>query len=133
MDAERRHGRCDPLPPDGGEPCPAGGVIQLRTGVTEVLMAFTIAVDREKCNGCEECLEACTVGVLRMRNGKASPAADRECQGCESCVIVCDANAITMTDTRVALSSTCLSLLSVLDDQDEPEGDAAHPQGGSSR
>jgi len=84
-------------------------------------MAFKVAVDREKCNGCEECLEACTVGMLRMQNGKASPVADRECQGCESCVAVCDQNALTVTDTRVALSNTCASLLSVLDDMDENE------------
>jgi NAD-dependent dihydropyrimidine dehydrogenase PreA subunit len=84
-------------------------------------MAFKVAVDREKCNGCEECLEACTVGMLRMQNAKASPVADRECQGCESCVAVCDQNALTVTDTRVALSNTCASLLSVLDDMDENE------------
>lgn len=84
-------------------------------------MAFKVAVNREKCNGCEECLEACTVGILRMQNGKAAPLAERECQGCESCVAVCDQNALTVSDTRVALSSTCLSLLSVLDEMDETE------------
>ncbi|MEW6332873.1 MAG: 4Fe-4S binding protein [Thermodesulfobacteriota bacterium] len=96
-------------------------------------MGFKIAVDREKCNGCEECLEACTVGVLRMQGGKASPAAGLECQGCESCVAVCEESALAVTDTRVALSSTCLSLLSALDDLDEPEGGAVRPQGGASR
>lgn len=84
-------------------------------------MAFRVAVDWDKCNGCEECLEACTVGMLRMQNRKALPIADRECLGCESCVAVCDQNAIAVTDTRVALSNTCLSLLSVLDDMDEAE------------
>ncbi len=84
-------------------------------------MAFRVAVDREKCDGCEECLEACTVGMFRMRSGKASPVEDRECLGCESCAAVCDENAITVTDTRVALSNTCQSLLSVLDDMDENE------------
>jgi NAD-dependent dihydropyrimidine dehydrogenase PreA subunit len=84
-------------------------------------MAFRVAVDREKCNGCEECLEACTVEIFRMQSGKASPVADRECLGCESCMAVCDENAIAVTDTRVALSNTCLSLLSVLDDMDENE------------
>jgi NAD-dependent dihydropyrimidine dehydrogenase PreA subunit len=83
-------------------------------------MAFRIDVDREKCNGCEECLEACTAGMFRMQNEKAVPVEDGECLGCESCVGVCDENAITVTDTRVALSNTCRSLLSVLDDMDEP-------------
>ena len=87
-------------------------------------MAFKVSVDRKKCNGCEECLEACTVGMFRMINGKASPLTDRECMGCESCVGVCDEEALTITDTRVALSDTCMSLLAALDDEEtgyEPE------------
>jgi hypothetical protein len=36
-------------------------------------------------------------------------------------VAVCDENAITVTDTRVALSNTCMSLLSALDEMDETE------------
>jgi ferredoxin len=93
-------------------------------------MAFRVAVDQKKCNGCEECLEACTVGMFHMQEGKASPYGDRECQGCEACVAVCDENAIAVTDTRVALSNTCLSLLGVLDEMDETESDARRPQGG---
>ena len=34
-------------------------------------MGFDITLDPEKCNGCEECIEACTAGVLEMRNGKS--------------------------------------------------------------
>ncbi len=79
-------------------------------------MAFKVSVDKKKCNGCEECLEACTVGMFQMINGKASPLTDRECMGCETCVGVCDENAITVTDTRVALSDTCMSLLAALDE-----------------
>jgi NAD-dependent dihydropyrimidine dehydrogenase PreA subunit len=94
-------------------------------------MAFKVAVDRGKCDGCEECLEACTVGMFRMQHGKASPVEDRECLGCESCVALCDENAITVTDTRVALSNTCQSLLSVLDDMDEQENEASRPQDGA--
>ncbi len=87
-------------------------------------MAFKVTVDREKCNGCEECLEVCTVGMFRMINGKASPLTDRECMGCESCAGVCDEEALTITDTRVALSHTCMSLLAALDEEEtdyEPE------------
>ncbi len=81
-------------------------------------MAFKVSVDKKKCNGCEECLEACTVGMFRMINGKASPLVDRECMGCESCAGVCDENAITVIDTRVALSDTCMSLLAALDEEE---------------
>ena len=44
-------------------------------------MAFKVNVDRKKCNGCEECLEACTVGMFRMKNGKASPSTDAGVHG----------------------------------------------------
>jgi NAD-dependent dihydropyrimidine dehydrogenase PreA subunit len=84
----------------------------------DIDMAFKVSVDRKKCNGCEECLEACTVGMFRMINGKASPLANGECIGCESCMGVCDENAITVTDTRVALSDTCQSLLAALDEEE---------------
>ncbi len=84
-------------------------------------MAFKVNVDRGKCNGCEECLEACTAGMFEIKNGKAATSEDAVCMGCETCVAVCDENAITVTDTRVALSNTCMSLLSALDEMDETE------------
>ena len=64
-----------------------------------------------ECNGCEECLEICTADVFEMRQGKAIPERAEECVGCESCVEICKEEAITVEDTRVALSGTCLSLL----------------------
>jgi len=81
-------------------------------------MAFQVTVDLKKCNGCEECLEVCTAGMLRMQGGRAAPVEDRECLGCELCVGVCDENAITMTATGVSLSPTCLSLLGGLDEEE---------------
>ena len=33
-------------------------------------MAFEVTVDKEKCQGCEECLEACTVKVFEMQENK---------------------------------------------------------------
>ena len=74
-------------------------------------MAFIPTVDNEKCNGCEDCLEACTAEVFEMQDGHAFPVNADECQGCESCLEVCCEHAITIKDTRVQLSDTCLSLL----------------------
>jgi len=74
-------------------------------------MAFKTKVDSRKCNGCEECLEACSAGVLEVRSGKATAVRPDDCLGCEGCVDVCKENAITVEDTRVQLSNTCLSLL----------------------
>jgi NAD-dependent dihydropyrimidine dehydrogenase PreA subunit len=93
-------------------------------------MAFKVTVDRQKCNGCEECLEACTGGMFRIENDKAVPVSDRECMGCESCVGVCEENAIAITDTRVALSNTCLSLLRALDEMETEMETEGRPTGG---
>lgn len=87
-------------------------------GFYDTRMAYKVTVEGRRCNGCEECMEACTVGMFRMQNGKALPVEDKECMGCESCVRVCDENAIAITDTRVALSNICQSLLSALDDME---------------
>ena len=74
-------------------------------------MAFNLRVDKEKCKGCEECVEICTVDVFEMQDGKSVPINTEECLGCEGCVEVCKEKAITLEDTRHALSNQCLSLL----------------------
>jgi len=62
-------------------------------------MAYTVEVDQEKCEGCEECIEVCPVDVFELEDGKADPVNAEECLGCESCVEVCDQEAITVTET----------------------------------
>ena len=74
-------------------------------------MGFDVKLKNEKCNGCEDCLEACTADVFEMRNGKAFPANADACQGCESCIEVCREEAIKVEDTRMQLSPTCEALL----------------------
>ena len=74
-------------------------------------MAFIPTVDKEKCNGCEDCLEACTAEVFKIQKGKAFPVNAEQCQGCRSCIEVCREEAITVEDTRAQLSDTCRQLL----------------------
>ena len=74
-------------------------------------MAFRPSVDKEKCNGCEECLEVCSSEVLEIHSGKAVAVREDDCVGCESCVDICKENAITVEDTRVEISATCAELL----------------------
>jgi len=74
-------------------------------------MGFKVSLDRDACNGCEECLEACTTGVFEMRNGKSVIARADECIGCESCIEVCEQNAVTVAETGVEMSETCRALL----------------------
>jgi len=74
-------------------------------------MAFQVIVDREKCKGCEECVEACTAQVLEMQEGKSVPVKEGKCLGCESCREVCEEKAIRVMSLQVDLSETCRSLL----------------------
>ncbi|MBW2060456.1 MAG: 4Fe-4S binding protein [Deltaproteobacteria bacterium] len=62
-------------------------------------MAWQVEVDKEKCVGCEECVEVCPVDVLELVDGKAEPVNVDECLGCDSCVEVCEEDAITVTET----------------------------------
>ena len=62
-------------------------------------MSFTVTVDEDKCEGCEECVEVCPVEVFEMEDDKSVPVNADECLGCESCVEVCEPGAITVEET----------------------------------
>lgn len=55
---------------------------------------FEAVVDEEECTACEECVERCPVGAVRMED---TAAVDREkCLGCGLCAGVCPSGAITL-------------------------------------
>ena len=74
-------------------------------------MGFSVSLDKDACNGCEECIEACTTGVFAMRNGKSVAVQADDCIGCESCVEICEQNAISVEETGVEMSDTFKALL----------------------
>jgi Fe-S-cluster-containing hydrogenase component 2 len=51
-------------------------------------------VDREKCTGCESCVEICPVEAIKMVDGKAKVS--DECVDCGQCVDECPVEAIEM-------------------------------------
>ena len=55
-------------------------------------------VDASKCEGCEECVNNCPVGVFQMNDGKSDPFQADACEGCETCVSVCPSQAITLKE-----------------------------------
>jgi NAD-dependent dihydropyrimidine dehydrogenase PreA subunit len=61
-------------------------------------MAYKPEVDAEKCVGCGECVEICSVEVYELQNEKSVVVKEEECLGCESCVEVCEQKAITVSD-----------------------------------
>ncbi len=74
-------------------------------------MDYQVELDQEKCNGCEECLAACTADVFEMRKDKSVAVNKRDCVGCLSCVEICEQAAIKVEETGIEMSETCAALL----------------------
>jgi len=74
-------------------------------------MALEVIVDKEKCKGCEECLEVCTANVFEIQEGKSFPVNVKECLGCGNCVEVCKEKAITVKKLEVEMSEITRLLL----------------------
>jgi NAD-dependent dihydropyrimidine dehydrogenase PreA subunit len=60
---------------------------------------YVVTVDKAKCDGKGECVDACPVSVFEMKDGKSEPVSMDECLGCESCVEVCPTGAITVKES----------------------------------
>jgi NAD-dependent dihydropyrimidine dehydrogenase PreA subunit len=59
---------------------------------------YLIKVEREKCNGCGQCMDFCPVDVFEIKEGKSIPLNPQNCLGCGTCVAVCTMMAIIITD-----------------------------------
>ena len=61
-----------------------------------------IEIDREKCNGCGACAEACHEGAIAMVDGKAKLMRDDYCDGLGDCLPACPTGAITFVERQAA-------------------------------
>ena len=52
-------------------------------------------VDKEKCTGCESCLDSCPLDAITM-DGEVAVIDEETCGDCGSCVDVCPVEAISM-------------------------------------
>lgn len=55
-----------------------------------------VRIDREKCNGCGACVEACAEGAIRMVDGKAMLVREDYCDGLGACLPECPTGAISI-------------------------------------
>lgn len=61
-----------------------------------------IEIDREKCNGCGLCVDACHEGALGMVDGKAHLLRDDYCDGLGDCLPTCPVDAISFVEREAA-------------------------------
>ena len=57
-----------------------------------------ITIDKETCNGCGLCVNACHEGAIGLVDGKATLLRDDYCDGLGNCLPVCPVNAISFED-----------------------------------
>ena len=52
-----------------------------------------ISINKEKCNGCGACVDACPGDVYELKDGKAVPVHPEACHHCHTCEDVCEQGA----------------------------------------
>ena len=61
-----------------------------------------IEIDREKCNGCGLCINACHEGAIELVDGKAELISDEYCDGLGNCLPECPTGAIRIVERDAA-------------------------------
>ena len=61
-----------------------------------------IKIDKDKCNGCAACAEACHEGAIEMIDGVAALTREDYCDGLGDCLPACPTGAITFEEREAA-------------------------------
>lgn len=57
-----------------------------------------IQIDKDKCNGCGQCILSCAEGAIVLRDGKAEVIADMYCDGLGACMGSCPTDALSIIE-----------------------------------
>jgi ferredoxin len=58
-------------------------------------------IDREKCDGCEICVDECPVEAISLNDDNIAEIDDEECVECGTCVDLCPKNAISGREEKI--------------------------------
>ncbi len=63
-----------------------------------MILRKIIKINEALCNGCGNCVTACSEGAIRIVNGKAQVVSDKFCDGLGACIGECPAGALTIEE-----------------------------------
>jgi len=55
---------------------------------------MAVKIDKDKCNGCGNCLDVCPVQAIKIEDNKA--VVSEECIDCGACITQCPSGAISI-------------------------------------
>jgi len=67
-----------------------------------VLMRNIVIIDKDRCDGCGQCVEACAEGAIELIDGKAKLVSEIYCDGLGACIGHCPRDAITVERRQAA-------------------------------
>lgn len=70
------------------------------------ILKKVIEIDEELCNGCGNCIIACSEGVIAIVNGKAKVINEPKCDGLGACIGECPTGAIKIVEKTIESNLT---------------------------
>lgn len=85
---------------------------------------LVITIDRDLCEGCEQCVDTCLEGAIQMVDGKAMVVDENHCDGLGRCLPGCPSGAISFKSRETGESFTQAE---VAGSEEQPAASSASP------